>query len=30
MATTDIKYPIPIETKMEKAIQDRLFNGFKN
>ena len=30
MATTDIKYPTPIETKMEKAIQDRLFNGFKN
>ena len=30
MATTDIKYPTPIEKDIEKAIQDRLFNGFKN
>ena len=30
MAVTDIKNPTPIESDLEKAIQDRLFNGFKN
>ena len=27
---TEIKNPTPIESEMEKAIQDRLVNGFKN
>ena len=30
MAITDIKNPTPIESDLEKRIQDRLFNGFKN
>ena len=30
MAVTEIKNPTPIESPLEKAIQDRLFNGFKN
>ncbi|MBQ8306407.1 MAG: hypothetical protein IJX90_09360 [Blautia sp.] len=30
MAVTEIKNPTPIESDLEKAIKDRLFNGFNN
>ena len=30
MAVTEIKNPTPIEKDIEKAIKDRLFNGFNN
>lgn len=30
MAVTEIKNPTPIEKDIEKAIRERLFNGFNN